>query len=96
MISQKSFNETKFKEMDSSFKVMEKILENQTKGFEKLDNSLAENEASQKEKSDKLNTCLTKLVENDSHQLKNIKAIEDTLVANAVKLKEKEEKEKNK
>merc|ERR1712173_260184 len=42
MISQKSLNENKFKEVDSSFKVMEKILENQTKGFEKLDTSLAE------------------------------------------------------
>ena len=57
MISQKSFNENKFKEVDSSFKVMEKILENQTKGFETINTSIAENESVQKEHVEKLNTC---------------------------------------
>ena len=88
MISQKSFYETKFKEVDSSFKVMEKILENQTKGFEKLDTSLAENE--------KQNTCIIKLTKNDSINLENIKSIKNTLASNETKAKEKEEKEKKK
>ena len=90
LISQKSFNENKFKELDSSVKqttqTTEKILENQLKEEKEKTAIISSLE--------RIDNTLSTMVHSSIAHTENIKSIEDTLASNAKKAKEREEKRK--